>query len=110
MRRLKDGRDISAQTAAKARYNAKNYDKVQFYIRKGGHDMIALLADDAGMSIAEYLRHCVIAEARARGIDVTAELGGGGVSPELAERLRHPERRSRRTLSDEITETLTYWR
>lgn len=72
-------RDRSAQNAAKQRYNAKAYDQVKLCVRKGGREVVQTLAAAAGMSMAEYIRHCVIKDAKARGYDVSDALGGGGV-------------------------------
>lgn len=74
----KGGRDRAAINAAKTKYNAKAYDQLKIYVRKGGRDAVQALAEAAGMSMAEYIRHCVIADAKARGYDVSATLGGGG--------------------------------
>ena len=63
------GRDKAAQTAAKDRYNRKAYDQVKISVRKGGRDVIHELAAAAGLSVAEYIRHCIIADAKQRGID-----------------------------------------
>ena len=75
--RSKDGRDLAACNAAKQRYNERHYDQVKIYVSCGGRDIIQQLAAASGMSMAEYIRHCVISDAQRRGIDVTAELGGG---------------------------------
>lgn len=69
----------AARTEAKQRYNERNYDQVKMYIAKGGRDVIQRLAAAAGMSMAEYIRHCIIKEALERGIDVNKALGGGGL-------------------------------
>jgi hypothetical protein len=81
--RTKDGRDTAACTAAKAKYNRKHYDGLYVRTSKGGREVIQQLAAAAGMSCAEYVRHCVIIEAKTRGIDVTEALGGEGVDDAL---------------------------
>lgn len=78
--RSKDGRDLSACNESKQRWNAAHYDQLKIYTPKGGRTVVQQLAAAAGMSMAEYIRHCVIADAQRRGIDVRAELGGGGAT------------------------------
>lgn len=68
----------SARTEAKQRYNEKHYDQLKVWTPKGGREIIKQLAAAAGLSTAEYIRSLVIRDAAARGIDVRAELGGGG--------------------------------
>lgn len=75
--RTKDGRDLEACNAAKTRWNAKHYDQVKISVIKGGREVIQQIAAASGMSMAEYIRHCIIADAQRRGIDVTEALGGG---------------------------------
>ena len=55
--RYRGGRDKSAQTAAKQRYNERNYDQVKIFVRKGGREVMHTLAASAGLSLAEYIRH-----------------------------------------------------
>ena len=91
--RSKDGRDLAACNAAKTKYNSAHYQQVKIFVRDGGRDVIQQLAAAAGMSMAEYIRHCVIQDAQRRGIDVRAALGGGGVTSTIAaiaEQLRAP--------------------
>ena len=82
--RLKDDRDTAACTAAKAKYNRKHYDGLYIRTNKGGREVVQELAAASGRSTAEYVRHCIITEAKMRGIDVAAALGGGGVTDTLA--------------------------
>lgn len=70
-------RDQYAINAAKTRYNDRNYDQIKLYCRKGAREIIQRLAAASGLSMAEYIRHCVIADAEKRGIDVREALGGG---------------------------------
>lgn len=70
-------RDKGAQTAAKARYNRKHYEQVMLRVPVGARCTVQDLADVAGLSVAEYIRHCIICDAMRRGYDVTAALGGG---------------------------------
>jgi hypothetical protein len=76
--RSKDGRSLEACNRAKQKYNERHYDQVKIYAPKGGREIIQQLAAATGMSMAEYIRHCIIADAQRRGIDVSAALGGGG--------------------------------
>lgn len=68
----------SRRTEAKQRYNETHYDQVKFWCAQGARSVIQQLAAASGMSMAEYIRHCIIADASRRGIDVTEALGGGG--------------------------------
>lgn len=68
----------AARTEAKQRYNETHYDQVKIHVVQGGRAIIQQLAAASGMSMAEYIRHCIISDAQRRGIDVTAALGGGG--------------------------------
>lgn len=63
----------------KDRWNKKHYDQLAFRCRKGGKDVIAAMAALRGMSMAEYIRHLVIKDAKDAGKgDISAYLGGGG--------------------------------
>ena len=83
--RIKDSRDLAACNAAKTKYNKTHYQQVKIFVRDGGRDVIQQLAAAAGMSMAEYIRHCIIKDAAMRGIDVNAALGGGGVTSTIIE-------------------------
>lgn len=74
-----DSRSTFEKNQAKQRYNKYAYDQCKIYVRKGGRDVIQQLAEAAGMSMAEYIRHVIICDAARRGYDVRAALGGGGV-------------------------------
>ena len=83
----------AARTEAKQRYNEQHYDQVKIHVVQGGRAIIQQLAAATGMSMAEYIRHCIIADAQRRGIDVRGALGGGGASStitELIEQLSGP--------------------
>jgi hypothetical protein len=67
-----------ARTEAKQRYNEKHYEQIKIYCVKGARTVVQQLAQASGMSMAEYIRHCIISDAQRRGIDVRAEIGGGG--------------------------------
>lgn len=71
-------RSRSAQTRAKARYNRKHYEQVILRVQIGARDTIQDLAAVSGMTMAEYIRHCIIEDAAQMGYDVTAAIGGGG--------------------------------
>ena len=59
----KDGRDQTACNDAKTKYNAEHYQQLKIYVRNGGREVIHQLAAAAGMSTAEYVRHCIIKDA-----------------------------------------------
>lgn len=82
----------SARTEAKQRYNEKHYEQVKIYCQIGARTVIQQLAAASGMSMAEYIRHCIITDAQRRGIDVSGALGGGGAPSTIAltEQLRAP--------------------
>lgn len=81
----------SARTEAKQRYNEKHYEQVKIYCQIGARTVIQQLAAASGMSMAEYIRHCIISDAQRRGIDVSGALGGGAPSTiTLTEQLRAP--------------------
>lgn len=71
-------RSTAAANAAKTRYNATHYDQIKIYVAAGGRDTVQELAELAGLSMAEYIRHCIIADAARRGFDASESLGGGG--------------------------------
>lgn len=66
----------------KDRWNARHYDDVHFRTGTGGREAIALIAKYKGLSVAEYLRHLIIADVEAMEMpekpDISAILGGGG--------------------------------
>ena len=63
----------------KDRWNRNHYDKITFRTGKGGAQAIKAMAEWHGLSMAEYLRHLVIADARqAEKNEISAILGGGG--------------------------------
>lgn len=76
-------RDRGAQTEAKRRYNAKHYEQIMLRVPNGARCTVQDLATVAGLSMAEYIRHCIIADAMQRGYDVTDALGGGGQPNDL---------------------------
>lgn len=61
----------------KDRWNRKHYDQVVFRCGIGGRKLIQDAAAAHGMSMAEYLRHLVIAD-NPENADISAILGGGG--------------------------------
>lgn len=75
----------------KDRWNSTHYDMVSFRCGKGGRDMIRRIATMQGMSLAEYLRHLVVADVASRTdvetgakADISAILGGGGTPDKVA--------------------------
>ena len=71
-------RRADRQTAAKARYNRTHYESIMLRVPIGARVTVQDLATVAGMSTAEYIRHCIIADAARMGYDVSAAIGGGG--------------------------------
>ena len=74
----------------KDRWNGEHYDMVSFRCGKGGRQMIKQIATMQGMSLAEYMRHLIIADVATRTdtesgakADISAILGGGGDSEAL---------------------------
>lgn len=63
----------------KDRWNAKHYDQILFRTGKGGKQAIQAMADHHGLSMAEYIRHLIIADAESEEMpEISAILGGGG--------------------------------
>lgn len=77
--RMKDGRSLDACNRAKQKYNSAHYDQIKIHAPKGAREIVQQLAAASGMSMAEYIRHCIIADAARRGIDVSSAMGGGGL-------------------------------
>lgn len=72
-------RKTTTSTEVKDRWNREHYDKVTFRTGLGGSAAIRAMAEYHGMSMAEYLRHLVIADAiQAEKPEISAILGGGG--------------------------------
>ena len=62
----------------KDRWNRNHYDKITFRTGKGGAQAIKAMAEWHGLSMAEYLRHLVIADAQqSEKHEISAILGGG---------------------------------
>lgn len=68
----------TSATAAKARYNRKNYDNVTIRTRKGGNDAINELAQLRKRSKADYIRDLIRADAKRMGRSDLASLVGSG--------------------------------
>ena len=75
---------------SKDRWNSNHYDMVSFRCGKGGKDMIRRIATMQGMSLAEYLRHLIVADVTQRtdaetgaNADISAILGGGGTNDKV---------------------------
>lgn len=63
----------------KDRWNREHYEQVQFRVGVGGREAIKAMAAYNGMSMAEYIRHLVIQDAKSNDKgDISAILGGGG--------------------------------
>ena len=71
----------TSETAAKAKYNQKNYDDICIRVGKGGNAYIKDLARRDGKSKAEYIRSLIIADALKKGDKTAAsKIGGGGAN------------------------------
>lgn len=75
----------------KDRWNGEHYDMVSFRCGKGGREIIKHIATMQGMSLAEYLRHLIVADVAQRTdpetgakADISAILGGGGTPDKVA--------------------------
>lgn len=63
----------------KDRWNRKHYDQIMFRTGKGGAEAVKAMAAFHGLSVAEYIRHLIIADAENEGKhDISAIIGGGG--------------------------------
>lgn len=68
----------TSATAAKARYNKKNYDNVTIRTRKGGNDAINELAYLRRKSKSDYIRDLIRQDAnRMRRPDLASAVGSG---------------------------------
>lgn len=67
----------------KDRWNRAHYDRVELRVYKGGKAEVQALADDAGLSVSEYIRQAVKEKAEKDGkSDILVILrGGGGFDP-----------------------------
>lgn len=64
----------------KDRWNRNHYDKITFRCGKGGAAAVKAMAAFHGLSMAEYIRHLIIADAENEGKhDISAIIGGGGL-------------------------------
>lgn len=74
-------RKTQTSSAVKNRWNRNHYDRITFTVAIGSAQIIQQLADEMGLSRAEYLRHLIIADAKSRGNgDISPIIGGGGVN------------------------------
>lgn len=58
----------NASTRAKRKYNATNYDQVNFSVRKGGRDLIDAAAAAAGKSRTAYITQAINAQMERDGL------------------------------------------
>lgn len=56
--------------AAKAAYNAANYQSIMLRVRLGGRDTLQDLAAVSGVSVAAWIRRAIVSEAARMGYDV----------------------------------------
>nr|CDL67188.1 unnamed protein product [uncultured bacterium] len=72
------GHKTYTSNEVKDRYNRKHYEQVMLRVAIGGRDAIQTMAAYHGLSVAEYIRHLVITDAKQTGNgDISAILGGG---------------------------------
>jgi hypothetical protein len=72
--------------AVKDRWNRAHYDRLELRVYKGGRAEVQALADDAGLSVSEYIRLAIKEKAEKDGkADTLVILRGGGdlTPPEL---------------------------
>lgn len=63
----------------KDRWNKKHYDRLELRVYKGGKVEVQALADDAGLSVSEYIRVAIKEKAEKDGkSDILQILRGGG--------------------------------
>lgn len=63
----------------KDRWNRNHYEQILFRVGVGGSVIVKELAEANGCSVAAYIRHLIIKDAKATGKgDISAILGGGG--------------------------------
>lgn len=62
-------------TEVKARYNEKHYDQMSIVVPKGSRELIKEHANSMGLSVSEYIRHLIAADAPDC---LVCDLGGGG--------------------------------
>lgn len=68
----------TSATAAKSRYNRKNYDHITIRTRKGGNDAINELASIRKRSKSDYIRELIRADARRMNrYDLAQAVGSG---------------------------------
>lgn len=48
-----------AHIAASGRWNAKNYDRITVFVKKGERDRLKSYAASRGMSLNAFIKHCV---------------------------------------------------
>lgn len=93
----------TAATAAKARYNRKNYDNVTIRTRKGGNEAINELASLRRKSKSDYIRDLIRQDAnRMRRPDLAQQVGSGNpdiIAPPPPQRHRTAIERHRAWLS-----------
>ena len=67
-------RTQAAKNQAKQKWNAEHYDQLKIYIRKGGREIIKQIAQNEGLSAAEYIKRLVIKDAKSKGINAEEKL------------------------------------
>jgi hypothetical protein len=59
-------------------YKAERYDQIKIYVAKGARAIVKDLAAAEGRSVSDYIRELIQADAKKRGIDVSAAFFAGG--------------------------------
>ena len=67
----------------KDRWNRAHYDRIGFTVYKGGRAEVQALADDAGLSVSEYIRLAIKEKAEKDGKSEFLQIlrGGGDLTP-----------------------------
>lgn len=67
----------------KDRWNRAHYDRIGLTVYKGGKAEVQALADDAGLSVSEYIRQAVKEKAEKDGKSEFLQIlrGGGDLTP-----------------------------
>lgn len=66
-------------SSRQAKWNKENMDFISFGTKKGFKDELKRIAEEQGFSMAGYIKHALIAQAKSDGYsDISAKIGGGG--------------------------------
>ena len=60
-------------------WNKKSYDNIGCMVKKGFREELKRIATEQGYTVAGYIKHALIAQAKNDGYgDISAKIGGGG--------------------------------